>query len=243
MPIHDWTRVDAAYFHSFYLSWVSALSGGLNKGILPSSHYALTENQRDGRVPTFVELAEPSTPWTDPGDAGGTRYADDAPPRTLFHELCTHPEYAEKVITVRRSDFHQVVAAIRIVAPDAKRSRYRLDQLVAWVVEVLRQGASVLIVDLFRPGPHDSQGIHKAIWDEFIDNDFLLPSNMPLTLASYVAKPFPEAYVEPTAVGRDLSDMPLFLEPGVYVEVPLAITYGRTFDAEPKHLRELLTRE
>ena len=58
-----------------------------------------------------------------------------------------------------------------------------------------------MIVDLFPPGPRDPQGIHKAIWDEFIDNDFPLPSDRTLTLASYIGGTFPEAFVEPIAVG------------------------------------------
>lgn len=33
------------------------------------------------------------------------------------------------------------------------------------------------------------------------------------------------AYVEPTAVGRELIDMPLFLEPEIDVNVPLEATY------------------
>ena len=44
MAIHDWARADAAFFHSFYLSWVSTIRSALNQGLLPSSHYALIEN-------------------------------------------------------------------------------------------------------------------------------------------------------------------------------------------------------
>ncbi len=41
MPIHDWTRVDAGLFHNFRLGWISDLSRVLNRGPLPSDHYAL----------------------------------------------------------------------------------------------------------------------------------------------------------------------------------------------------------
>ncbi len=240
MAIHDWTRVDAAYFHSFNLTWPSVISGALNNGVLPSSHFAICENQRDGRVPRFVDLGEPKSPWTDPGDQGELRFVEDFPPGTSYHDACFHPEYAEKFLTIRRSEFNDVTAVIRIVTPQTKRSRYRLDQLVAWVVEVLRDGISVLLVDLFRPGLHDPQGIHKLIWDEFIDNGFVLPRELPLSIASYRAKPCPEAFVEPTAVGRDLISMPLFLDSGNYIEVPLEATYLKAFEGEPRHLRDLL---
>ena len=42
--------------------------------------------------------------------------------------------------------------------------------------EFLRAGIHLVVLDLFSPGPRDSQGIHKAIWDEIIDNDFILPN-------------------------------------------------------------------
>jgi hypothetical protein len=73
----------------------------------------------------------------------------------------------------------------------------------------------LLIVDLFPPTPRDPQGIHGAIWSEFSDASFALPSHEPLTLAACSAGPVKRAYVEPTAVGRELIEMPLFLEPEI----------------------------
>lgn len=35
MPIHDWTRVDAAIFHHFHHGWIEDLSRALNHGLLP----------------------------------------------------------------------------------------------------------------------------------------------------------------------------------------------------------------
>ena len=70
-----------------------------------------------------------------------------------------------------------------------------------------------MVVDLFLPSPRDPQGIHKAIGDEFIENDFALPSDRTLTLVSYIGGTFPEAVVEPVEVGATLCDMPMFLPP------------------------------
>lgn len=48
MPIHDGTRVDDGTFHAFHTSWITHLSGTLNRGVLPSGYYALPE-QHAGR--------------------------------------------------------------------------------------------------------------------------------------------------------------------------------------------------
>jgi hypothetical protein len=233
MSIHDWRLVDAAVFHSFHLAWISKIGAALNQGVLPSSHYALCERHRDGRASNFLELPEPEKPRKDPGRPGKLCYLDESPPQPLVRDSCTHPEYGENVITIRRSDFHKVVAAIRIVAPDIKRSQYRLDNFVGWAVEAIRDEISLLVIDVFPPGPYAPEGIHKAIWGEFIDNDFTLPEDKPLTLASYHAVSIPEAFVEPIAVHAPIVDMPVFLSSNSYVLAPLEAGYRSAFETMP----------
>ncbi len=97
-----------------------------------------------------------------------------------------------------------------------------------------------MIVDLLPPGPRDPQGIHKARWDELIENDFALPQDKPLTLAAYRADQFPEYFVEPVAVGDTLPKMPLFLTPDIYVLVPLEATYRAAWEGFPSFWREVL---
>ncbi len=98
----------------------------------------------------------------------------------------------------------------------------------------------MLVIDLFPPSKRDPQGIHKAIWDEFVEEDFTLPSDKPLTLVSYDAGPQRVAYVEPVAVGDVFPEMPLFLKPEFYVPVPLATTYQATWNVFPAALKGLL---
>ena len=83
-------------------------------------------------------------------------------------------------------------------------------------------------------------GIHKAIWDEFEEEDFELPPDQPLMLAAYDAGPPRVAYVEPIAVGDVLPDMPLFLKPEFYVPAPLEATYQTTWNVFPTVLKRLL---
>ena len=74
------------------------------------------------------------------------------------------------------------------------------------------------------------QGIHKAIWDQFVDEEFELPAEERLTLAAYDAGPPPAAYVNFVAVGEALPEMPIFLKPEFYVLAPLEESYRTTWD-------------
>lgn len=87
---------------------------------------------------------------------------------------------------------------------------------------------------------HDPVGIHAAIWEEITGQDYDAPADKPLTLASYESALSVRAYVEPVAVGEALTDMPLFLEPGAHVLVPLELTYQSAFAAVPRRWRCVL---
>ena len=63
----------------------------------------------------------------------------------------------------------------------------------------------------------------RRVHREIGDGSFKLSAGEPLTLAAYSAGPVKQAWVEPTAVGRTLLDMPLFLEPEIYINVPLGV--------------------
>src|SRR5688572_5029338 len=108
---------------------------------------------------------------------------------------------------------------------DWTASRAQLRSFVEKSADLIRQGIHLLVIDLFPPGKRDPQGIHKAIWDEFDEEELELPAGKPLTLASYDAGPDYVAYVEFVAVGEALSEMPLFLQPGIYVPAPLEPAY------------------
>ncbi|HEX5442649.1 MAG TPA: hypothetical protein VFW87_02415, partial [Pirellulales bacterium] len=108
-------------------------------------------------------------------------------------------------------------------------------------VEILRAGVHLLVIDFFPPGPRDPQGVHRLVWDEFIDSDFALQADQPLCLAAYLAGDWPEAFVEPVASGATLLDMPLFLTPETYVPVPLEATYRSAWETLPAYWRQRLT--
>src|SRR6202044_3229010 len=90
---------------------------------------------------------------------------------------------------------------------------------------LLQNGVNLLVVDVFPPTPRDPQGLHKAIWDNFREEPFELPSDTPLTIAAYMAGEVKRAYVEPVAVGDVLPSLPIFLDEYTYVPAPLEEPY------------------
>ena len=66
-------------------------------------------------------------------------------------------------------------------------------------------------------------------------------TDKPLTLVSYIGGLIPEAFIEPTAIGAVLPEMPLFLTPEVYVPLPLEATYQSAWEAVPSYWQHVLT--
>jgi Protein of unknown function (DUF4058) len=240
MPIHDWTRVDSGLFHAFHQSWIISLSNAFNAGRLPDGYFALPEQRAGGPIPDVMTLRLPAKK-SEPADHTGGIAVAAAPPRLRTIRRTESDLYAEKadriVVRHRHGD---VVAVVEIVSPGNKGSKGEFRSFVEKSADFIRLGVHLLVIDLFPPGKRDPFGIHKAIWDEFLEEDFELPANKPLTLASYTAGTEKVAYVESVAVGDTLPDMPLFLTPGRYVPAPLELTYQSTWSVFPAPLKGLL---
>jgi hypothetical protein len=252
MPIHDWTRVKPGIFHDFHHEWISTIKRALNTGVLPPDYYALAEQIAGGLGPDVLTL-ENVRDKPAGADSNGPERASGAlrqggialatmPPKVSFTAAAEAEQYARKRdrIVIRHSSDDHVIAIIEIVSPGNKASGHALRSFVAKAIELLDAGIHLLLIDLFSPGQRDPQGIHGAIWSEYIGDDFALPPARPLTLVAYSAGDLKQAFIEPTAVGEVLREMPLFLEPSVYVPVPLEATYQRAFDAVPKRWQATL---
>lgn len=243
MPTHDWTRVEAGIFHHFHHAWMGELAKALNRGLLPDDHYALAEQIAGGLGPDVLTLRVPSGGSSGPSAGGGGVSLSASPPQVRVRQRAEIDQYAAKAksVVVRHTSGHHVVAVIEIVSPGNKDSRHAIRSFVRKTTELISGGVHLLVADLFPPGPRDPRGVHKCIWDEISDDEFALPEDRPLTLAAYFSGRIPEAFVEPTAVGLALADMPLFLAPDEYVLVPLEATYQAAWDAVPSFWREVLT--
>jgi hypothetical protein len=248
MPIHDWTCVEACIFHHFHHEWISAISNALNEGILPPDYYALAEQHAAGFGPDVLTLQGTSN-----GDAGGGSPATPppgggglllAPPRIQPTAETDMAFYRRKqnTVTVRHVSGDRVVAMVEIVSPGNKASRNAFRAFVEKAAELLDRRIQLLLIDLHPPGPRDPQGIHGAVWEEITGQDVLAAPEKPLTLAAYETGLTVRAYVVPVAVGDVLPDMPLFLEPGAQVPVPLEATYRSAWAAVPRRWRNVLDR-
>ncbi|HEY2787163.1 MAG TPA: DUF4058 family protein [Fimbriiglobus sp.] len=247
MPIHDWTRVTAGTWHDFHLAWIAEIRNALNAGLLPDDFYAQAE-QIAGPLGPDVLVLETTTPPPMNGvhhsgdtGSGGVAVATRPPRAKLFAEAEMNDYVLKRrTIVIRHASDDRIVALLEIVSPGNKSSRAGLRSFVEKAVEALYRGYHLLVVDLFPPTVRDPNGIHGAIWSEFSDDDFRLPPETPLTLVSYSAGPRKNAYIEPTAVGIPLLDMPIFLDEETYVEVPLEATYQAAYRGVPKRWKQVL---
>jgi hypothetical protein len=219
MPIHDWTRVTAGTWHDFHVAWVVAIQSQFNQGFLPPNYYAQIEPDSENTKQEYVIIDTSSSS----AEAEMNEYV-----------------LKRRTVVIRHASDDRIVALLELVSPGNKSTRRALRSFVEKAVEALYQGYHLTVVDLFPPTPRDPNGIHGAIWAELSDDEFHLPPETPLTLAAYSAGVRKKAYLEPTAVGTALIDMPIFLDEETYVDVPLEATYEAAYRGVPRRWKQVL---
>ena len=255
MQIHDWTRVTAGTFHDFHSSWITHIKEALNLNLLPPGFYAMAEQHAGQTVPDILTLTSPE--WTshdrvessdedyvlgghsDDNPPQGAVALADAPPQVTVRSVVSESTvYREKrrTISIRQEPHNRVVAMIEIISPGNKDGSRAIHEFVAKSIEVRDSGIHLLVVDLFPTSVCNPEGIHASLWDD----PFSLPADRRLTLASYRIDVLNEAFVEPIAVGQEMRDMPIFLDPAWYVNVPLASTYESAWRGVPKPFQRML---
>ena len=242
MPIHDWTRVVPNIYHHFHGMWIAEICRALNRGVLPADYYALIDQSTRTMGPDVLTLQRPDkTPRPEHG--GGTLTATaTAPLRVRFTSSAAArpvPRKRKRAV-VRHTSDHHMVAMIELVSPANKSGADSLRAFVGKVLAAVRERIHVLVIDPFPPGKRDPDGLHAAIWHALADESFTLPTDLPLTLASYAAGAENRSFVETVAVGSVLPDMPLFLESDAYVNVPLESTYLAAWADVPAAWREVV---
>ncbi len=253
MRIHNWRLANAGIFHDFHTSWLAHIKETLNAGVLPNGFYALAEQQAGDYGPDVVALkwgfddmrnSDPHQPQgSDDCETGLVALAEAPPAVQLAVEASEETEYylaRRRSVVIRHSSDDHVVAIIEIVSSANKHSTDRVHDFCEKVVTALKSGVHVMVLDLLSNTNAAPDGMHGAVWDALLAGYYSAPTDMPLTLASYCAHRPIKAFVEPTAVDRDLVDMPLFLTPTHYVTVPLKATYEQAYVGVPQRWRRVI---
>lgn len=237
MPMHDWTRVGAWLYHDFHTLWIGTIRRALNDGRMPPGYYALAEQTTRTMGPDVIAL-ERKEPGESPrgsqavGGSVGVTVRASAKPQS--------PAFRPKRVAVRHTTGDRVVAIIELVSPGNKDSRHAVRQFARKVVRPVHAGVHVLFVDPFPPRAGDPHGMHNVVWPMLNGDPHHFPPDTPLLAAGYEAVDPTVCYLTPFAVGRPLPDMPVFLEPGLSVTLPLEATYAAAFaDVLPMH-RQML---
>ncbi len=245
MPLHDWTKVSANDYHHFHGRWIYSLTDALNGGRLPPDHYAMADHTVPPVVPDVLTLQTGSDRITANGTydvSGGTVATVTAsPPRVTFtatEQALKREVWKQRRILIYHAEDRQIVAVIEIVSPSNKAKKSELTTFVQKAVALLRQKINLLVIDPFPATTRDPNGIHALIWKALVKKPYIRPADKPIALSAYAAKTKAyTAYVEPVAVGDVLPEMPLFLDPERYVNVPLEPTYLSAWDGFPRQLR------
>jgi len=248
MPIHDWTRVISGAYHDFHNAWITELRNALNGGVLPKGFYALGEQRAGDIGPDVLTLHEDGMeerrePKPAPSECGMIAAAERPPKVRVTVEGEADAAFylvRRRTITIHHASDDRLIALIEILSPGNKHSRRTLDDFLDKAIAALREGLHLLVIDLFPPGHQDPDGIHGLIWEYVTARPWHLPPGLRLTLASYCARTPIAAYVEPTCVGQTLVEMPLFLTPEYYVNVPLELTYMAAWRGVPERWRRVI---
>jgi hypothetical protein len=244
MPLHNWTKVIAGTFHHFHHAWITELSNALNDGLLPRDYYAMAEQVTRPYGPDVLTL-QTNGMHINGASPSSTSFSSksvallEKRPKVRVIEESEADIYAKKAnrVAIRHASDDRIIAIIEIVSPGNKGSRHGMDELLDKVWSIIDQNIHLLLIDLFPPTPRDPQGLHALIWGDAATPP---PADQPLTLAAYHAVMPLCAYVEPTAVGSVLIDMPLFLDDAHYVPVPLEATYQAAWRGVPQRWKAVL---
>lgn len=250
MPVHDWTRVEAGIFHDFHQGWIIEIRNALNDGLLPNDFYALAEQVAEGPIPDVLTLERAEETY----DSGGTDFATagtssgvalaDRPPQVRFTHSAEREIYASRAsrVAVYHVTGDRVVGYIEIVSPGNKHSESAVEKFIGKMEDEMRRGCHLLVIDVHPPTPRDPLGMHVRFWRDSFGEEAVpgVTEQQPLGMAAYRSDQVPTAYFQPLAVGDNLIDMPAFLTPDLYVNVPLESTYLAAYRGVPRRWKQVI---
>ncbi|MBI4615835.1 MAG: DUF4058 family protein [Planctomycetes bacterium] len=231
MALDDWTRVSDNVFHAFHVHWISELAAALNDGLLPEGYFARPE-ESVGTFETDVLTVETGGGGESAGSSAVIRpTAIISPPRLSPRK--------DRRISVFSAGDERRVSVVEIVSPGNKDSDRRARNFEEKILVCLASGLHVLVVDVLPPtGP--APGFAAAVAREL--GSASLPEEG-RAATSFECQPSPATvriYHRSMRVGDPLPEVPLFLEPGRHIEIPLETTYSSALRRLPRLDRDRL---
>jgi hypothetical protein len=141
---------------------------------------------------------------------------------------------------VRHRNGDRVIAHIEIVSPGNKDSVRRVEEFIEKLAKDLESGTHLLVIDVLPPSNAAPRGVHAAFWEYWSGEAHGVTEDQRLGLSAYRADRVCNAYFEPIGLGETLPDMPLFVTPKHYVNVPLERTYMEAWRGVPQRWKEVL---
>src|SRR5688572_3718207 len=162
MPIHDWTRVEANVYHDFHNTWISVLKIALNRGVLPTGYFALSDQRISTTGPDIIATRR-ATDGSEP--LPGPTAVAVQPRVRLETERVAARQRRPRRIVVQTTDGHRIVAIIEITSPSNKDRRTHVETFAQKVASYLDGGVHALVIDLLPPTRHDRHGVVGAVWE------------------------------------------------------------------------------
>jgi hypothetical protein len=242
MPVHDWTRVSDGTFHDFHYSWVLEIKRAV-KPLLPAGYYVMAEQVGgDLGAPDVLALQAVGEKPEPAGPLSGTATLTETPP--VVHARTTIPRdpYArmQRTVVIRHTSDDRIVAMIEVISRGNKSNRHAIRSFLEKAVAALDHGIHLLLVDVHPPGPRDPNGIHAVLLSEIGNEDYVLDSERPLTVAAYIGGAPVHAFATHFTVGEPVPEMPLFLTRENYLGVPLEMAYMAAWEDVPAQYQEVL---
>ncbi len=233
MPLHDWTRVPDNVFHDLHTSWSVILKRTLNQRLLPEGYLARTEEYA-GPYQTDVLTLEVGAGLATPREeaVAPEPTATIAPPRFATRR--------QRRVTVFSAADERRVAVIEVVSPGNKDSQARAGWFEAKLGDYLAAGLHLALIDLL-PATGPAPGIAAAVARELGAAEAVPAEGRAAT--SFERRLTPDevrVYHRGLVLGSGLPPLPLFLEPGLHVELPLEETYDEAVASLPRRDRERL---
>lgn len=225
MPLHDWSAYDNCGYHDFELGWLVRLSSELNKGLLPSSHYALNETLELRPQTGYVTYPEPED------DRGSllNENGESTDAEVRYSLTDERPQYAARAVVIRSTAYDQPVAAIHSVTRQDMTTPYRREAQIRLAAAALSHGIHLVVLEPFVSESPTQATFAATLWHHMtglVAHDF---SPKPVAFASFESGRGLRAVVESIAVGETLPALPLFLGRDSHIMLPLEESYTAAF--------------